>query len=106
MKVVSRVWPDHPPWVCFAYVLTVALLLTVGGCHQRDNSSSSASTAAPATTARSASTAAPATTTETPPTTVPSTGGCDAKGNCHSGGYFGGPGPGPGWHGCGPGVGC
>jgi hypothetical protein len=36
----------------------------------------------------------------------PGGGGCDANGNCGSGGQFGGPGGGPGGQGCIPGVGC
>lgn len=36
----------------------------------------------------------------------PSGGGCDANGNCGSGGQFNGPGGGPGGQGCVPGVGC
>ncbi len=36
----------------------------------------------------------------------PGGGGCDANGNCGSGGTNGGPGGGPGGQGCVPGVGC
>lgn len=36
----------------------------------------------------------------------PSGGGCDANGNCGSGGQNEGPGGGPGGQGCVPGVGC
>jgi hypothetical protein len=36
----------------------------------------------------------------------PGGGGCDADGNCGSGGQNGGPGGGPGGQGCVPGVGC
>jgi hypothetical protein len=36
----------------------------------------------------------------------PGGGGCDANGNCGSGGQFSGPGGGPGGQGCLPGVGC
>lgn len=36
----------------------------------------------------------------------PSGGGCDANGNCGSGGQNQGPGGGPGGQGCVPGVGC
>jgi hypothetical protein len=36
----------------------------------------------------------------------PGGGGCDANGNCGSGGQNGGPGGGPGGQGCVPGVGC
>ncbi len=36
----------------------------------------------------------------------PGGGGCDANGNCGSGGQFNGPGGGPGGQGCVPGVGC
>lgn len=36
----------------------------------------------------------------------PGGGGCDANGNCGSGGQRGGPGGGPGGQGCVPGVGC
>jgi hypothetical protein len=36
----------------------------------------------------------------------PGGGGCDANGNCGSGGQFSGPGGGPGGQGCVPGLGC
>jgi hypothetical protein len=36
----------------------------------------------------------------------PGGGGCDANGNCGSGGQFMGPGGGPGGQGCVPGLGC
>jgi hypothetical protein len=36
----------------------------------------------------------------------PGGGGCDANGNCGSGGQNSGPGGGPGGQGCAPGVGC
>jgi hypothetical protein len=36
----------------------------------------------------------------------PGGGGCDANGNCGSGGQYSGPGGGPGGQGCVPGVGC
>ena len=36
----------------------------------------------------------------------PGGGGCDANGNCGSGGQYNGPGGGPGGQGCVPGVGC
>ncbi|HEY9302823.1 MAG TPA: PE-PGRS family protein, partial [Mycobacterium sp.] len=36
----------------------------------------------------------------------PGGGGCDANGNCGSGGQDNGPGGGPGGQGCVPGVGC
>nr|WP_242670011.1 PE-PGRS family protein [Mycobacterium decipiens] len=39
-------------------------------------------------------------------TNEPGGGGCDANGNCGSGGVTGGPGGGPGGSGCIPGVGC
>ena len=66
-------------------------------------------TAAP-TAAADAFAAGPAI-TNTPTTHVvfkddPSGGGCDANGNCGSGGQNSGPGGGPGGQGCVPGVGC
>jgi hypothetical protein len=105
MKVVSRVPSEHPGGVWLTYLLTVALILTLGGCHQSNNSSNSTSSA----TASSSAAAAPSSTvasTTAAPSTEPSNGGCDANATCGSGGQFTGPGGRPGGQGCVPGVGC